>query len=410
MRTFDEIPPDITADLIRQSVVEYDIHQTPHPYKASTDYDVIIDDRPYPPVAIMGIASALADGTQECPKLRGGEGTSCFKKWEELGYNIVPKGSYRKKEREPKDSISWPEYLEHLRSSYDFDPVNLLSLCLRLQPKRSIHRFLGREEYGNLKEFGSKKDNFSLGVKDWFSTIEVAFIPSELKLYLVTPSLDLDYHKQSRSEMDQRFEEQYSGALKWPKTGKRGDGIQDLKKRNGCASYVSVTTESQCQSVVEWLSLESVPNTRSLRFRESNSVKLKSERPELFEPTSDPKILESNTSILLKEGLDEEPVGNPNPERSDPREGKGAFKRDAAVITWVKQRADGVCEKCDQPAPFLNKDGKPFLEVHHIVPLSEEGEDIVANAVALCPNCHRECHHSQDTEGILELLFSKYET
>ena len=47
--------------IIRAAVKEYAIHQINHQYKDSTDYDVIIDDRPYPPVAIMGISSILTE-------------------------------------------------------------------------------------------------------------------------------------------------------------------------------------------------------------------------------------------------------------------------------------------------------------------------------------------------------------
>ncbi len=31
-----------------------------------------------------------------------------------------------------------------------------------------------------------------------------------------------------------------------------------------------------------------------------------------------------------------------------------------------------------------------FVDVHHIVPLKEEGTDDIDNAVSLCPNCHRD--------------------
>ena len=69
------------------------------------------------------------------------------------------------------------------------------------------------------------------------------------------------------------------------------------------------------------------------------------------------------------------------------------FRRNADVIVEVLRRAAGVCEKCKKPAPFLRRsDGKPFLEVHHWTPLADGGEDTVANAGALCPNCHREAH------------------
>jgi len=70
------------------------------------------------------------------------------------------------------------------------------------------------------------------------------------------------------------------------------------------------------------------------------------------------------------------------------------YRRNADVIVAVLNHANGVCERCRKPAPFLRKaDGTPFLEVHHQTPLAEGGEDTTENALALCPNCHREVHH-----------------
>ncbi len=70
------------------------------------------------------------------------------------------------------------------------------------------------------------------------------------------------------------------------------------------------------------------------------------------------------------------------------------YRRNADVIVAVLRRADGVCEKCGVQAPFLRqKDGSPYLEVHHWTPLSQGGEDTTDNAAALCPNCHREVHY-----------------
>jgi len=69
------------------------------------------------------------------------------------------------------------------------------------------------------------------------------------------------------------------------------------------------------------------------------------------------------------------------------------YKRNADVVAQVLERAAGLCEKCQHPAPFKrSKDGKPYLEVHHWIYLADGGEDTVANAGALCPNCHREAH------------------
>nr|MBL8412645.1 HNH endonuclease [Dechloromonas sp.] len=69
------------------------------------------------------------------------------------------------------------------------------------------------------------------------------------------------------------------------------------------------------------------------------------------------------------------------------------FVRNPDVVAEVLIRARGHCEQCKKPAPFLRaKDGSPYLEVHHIIQLSQGGEDSVSNAIALCPNCHRMAH------------------
>lgn len=69
------------------------------------------------------------------------------------------------------------------------------------------------------------------------------------------------------------------------------------------------------------------------------------------------------------------------------------FKRNADVIVEVLERANGICERCYCKAPFIRKsDNTPYLEVHHKKFLSDDGDDTVENAIAVCPNCHRELH------------------
>lgn len=72
-----------------------------------------------------------------------------------------------------------------------------------------------------------------------------------------------------------------------------------------------------------------------------------------------------------------------------------AFVRNPDVVAEVLLRANGYCEYCKNPAPFIRRvDNTPYLEVHHRKMLAEGGEDTVANAVALCPNCHRQAHYA----------------
>jgi 5-methylcytosine-specific restriction enzyme A len=69
------------------------------------------------------------------------------------------------------------------------------------------------------------------------------------------------------------------------------------------------------------------------------------------------------------------------------------FERNPYVVVEVLGRANGICERCRSEAPFKRrKDNSPYLEVHHRIRLADGGEDTVENAIALCPNCHRQLH------------------
>jgi 5-methylcytosine-specific restriction protein A len=81
--------------------------------------------------------------------------------------------------------------------------------------------------------------------------------------------------------------------------------------------------------------------------------------------------------------------------------------RDPEVVAWVLQNANGVSECCSSPAPFVREDGSPFLEVHHVRRLADGGEDTVENAVAICPNCHRELHYGLNKRTLAEDLRRK---
>lgn len=68
------------------------------------------------------------------------------------------------------------------------------------------------------------------------------------------------------------------------------------------------------------------------------------------------------------------------------------YQRNPWVAEYARRRAAGKCQLCQQPAPFLNKSGEAYLEVHHIEWLANGGADTLENTVALCPNCHRKMH------------------
>ena len=68
------------------------------------------------------------------------------------------------------------------------------------------------------------------------------------------------------------------------------------------------------------------------------------------------------------------------------------YGRSPYVAEYAKRRARGLCDLCKEPAPFQTRNGRPYLECHHIEWLAAGGEDTIENTVALCPNCHRKMH------------------
>lgn len=63
--------------------------------------------------------------------------------------------------------------------------------------------------------------------------------------------------------------------------------------------------------------------------------------------------------------------------------------KDPIIEEYVKTKANGICQLCNQPAPFFDEKGKPYLETHYIEPLEKARPVTVENTVALCPNCHQ---------------------
>ncbi|MDB4793218.1 HNH endonuclease [bacterium] len=72
-----------------------------------------------------------------------------------------------------------------------------------------------------------------------------------------------------------------------------------------------------------------------------------------------------------------------------------AYYRSQALKLYVLARCKGICEGCGDEAPFQTRNG-PYLECHHVYRLADGGPDHPKNVIALCPNCHRRAHYSQD--------------
>lgn len=109
-----------------------------------------------------------------------------------------------------------------------------------------------------------------------------------------------------------------------------------------------------------------------------------------LQPTEDHHELAARTTRLRGRKRTGKPSGNKHPKSGTST--TTTYVRDPDVQAYVLDESGGVCERCEAPAPFLKPNGDPYLEVHHVRQLAHGGSDTIHNAVALCPNCHREAH------------------
>jgi predicted HNH restriction endonuclease len=127
-----------------------------------------------------------------------------------------------------------------------------------------------------------------------------------------------------------------------------------------------------------------------------------------FEPTDDEKTLKKQVKEYSQHGsLDNDDYEGPDKPPAQTKQTSTSFKRCPRVVAKVLSYANGTCDLCLEAAPFNKSDGEPYLEVHHVVPLAQKGLDKTTNAVALCPNCHRRCHHSEDTDVARQELYAQ---
>lgn len=103
------------------------------------------------------------------------------------------------------------------------------------------------------------------------------------------------------------------------------------------------------------------------------------------------KAIETASQLTSEQRREKLATSNITPERVIIK--SYIFKRNPLVVAEVLALAGGKCQSGLRDAPFKREDGRPYLEVHHVVWLANGGEDSVENAIALCPNCHREAHY-----------------
>ncbi|MCQ8866374.1 HNH endonuclease [Vibrio splendidus] len=283
-------------------------------YSHSTTYDLIVDDEPYPPKAIFGLAMSELLGMEvKSSHFSAGLRSANFLTLERLGFEI-----------RLKDGSAWSD--DEMRASVE-------AYLIMLDLSQADTKFNKAQIYRDL----SKK--FKRGAKSY------------------------EFRMQNISYVFELLGRSWVAGLK--------------PKRNITAQQVELI-----ENLIA--SIESKPFEGKATF--------------------EAKVRESS-----KKPNSEKPKGNSKPKTSTTT--TTSYTRSPEVKAWVLNRADGICECCDQEAPFKTEEGKPFLEVHHIIPLVDNGADNVENCAGICPNCHRELHFGRNREtsalALIQLIKEK---
>jgi len=108
-------------------------------------------------------------------------------------------------------------------------------------------------------------------------------------------------------------------------------------------------------------------------------------------------IKETTINIVFKNELIKVSDENFN-QRTSPR----------AHISYIKKyfisNKFSKCDCCGQYS-FIKENGERYFEFHHLVPISEQGQDHINNLFGICANCHRKFHYARKSDR--EILYEK---
>jgi len=113
--------------------------------------------------------------------------------------------------------------------------------------------------------------------------------------------------------------------------------------------------------------------------------------------------------VILKGELSEEAVAFVHQKEPNKQEYvRETFARDRGWVKEAKEKFGCYCLHPNCKNTFTKQDKTPYIEVHHIIPLFEGGEDAVWNLAVVCAHHHKMAHFA-DAEAQLDLrrLFLK---
>lgn len=106
------------------------------------------------------------------------------------------------------------------------------------------------------------------------------------------------------------------------------------------------------------------------------------------------------TAIRISEPIERLPDGPINKPEKRTQERRRGYKGSPGISRKALVEFGNVCAYDSSHTTFHSPTlGGNYVEMHHIIPISKQDDfeysiDLPANIVPLCPNCHRQIHHS----------------
>ena len=118
------------------------------------------------------------------------------------------------------------------------------------------------------------------------------------------------------------------------------------------------------------------------------------------------KKIDASEGYSSKKDIDA--ANNREPEFSE--NSSTRYKTNTRLAKTVIKKHKYICEIDGSHISFFNSKGKPYMEAHHLLPMSSQKKflpiniDREENIVCICPNCHRAIHYGSMEEKKKRLI------
>ena len=108
-----------------------------------------------------------------------------------------------------------------------------------------------------------------------------------------------------------------------------------------------------------------------------------------------PSVVDDDDEAFQKALLDYDPTPKITTRNAAP-----VYGRKPSIAAKALQLSKYKCEVDADHETFLARNGNPYVEAHHLIPISATARlsinlDFTENLISLCPNCHRAIHHAE---------------